>query len=297
MPLKELIEDYLSYLLLEKGLSPRSVENYRNDLQKLHDFVKKRGLEISEIEVHHLNDFLTELEKAGYSPATRSRIISGIRGFFLYLSTEKGLPANPTELLELPRSAKKLPEILTEDEVVRLLDSPDTSTSRGIRDKAILEMLYATGMRVSELVSLSLANIDMDERFVKVRGKGSKERFVPFGEIAKDWLERYLTDVRPHFNKKGSDFVFLNFRNGNPISRVSVWKIIKHYGMLAGIESERLYPHILRHSFATHLLRNGCDLRTLQLLLGHASIATTQVYTHLDIGYLKEAHRKFHPRS
>jgi len=295
--LKELIEDYLSYLLLEKGLSPRSVENYRNDLQKLHDFVKKRGLEISEIEVHHLNDFLTELEKAGYSPATRSRIISGIRGFFLYLSTEKGLPANPTELLELPRSAKKLPEILTEDEVVRLLDSPDTSTSRGIRDKAILEMLYATGMRVSELVSLSLANIDMDERFVKVRGKGSKERFVPFGEIAKDWLERYLTDVRPHFNKKCSDFVFLNFRNGNPISRVSVWKIIKHYGMLAGIESERLYPHILRHSFATHLLRNGCDLRTLQLLLGHASIATTQVYTHLDIGYLKEAHRKFHPRS
>ncbi len=295
--MKELIEDYLAYLLLEKGLSKRSVESYRNDLIKLQEFLKRKGIGIGEVEISDLNEFLKELELKGYSPASRSRIISGIRGFFVYLATEKGLEANPAELIELPKGAKKLPETLSENEVKRLIESPDTSKPRGIRDRAILEMLYATGMRVSELVSLTLGNLDLEERFVKVRGKGEKERFIPFGEIARDWLIKYLTDVRPNINRRGTDYVFLNFRDGKPLSRVSVWKLIKHYGKLAGINEERLYPHILRHSFATHLLRRGCDLRTLQLLLGHASIATTQVYTHLDIGYLKEAHRKFHPRS
>ena len=292
-----LIDEYVTFLLLERGLSQKTVEAYREDLKKFSQFVKKNRLKIEEIEIKDLNKFLEELEKSGYSPATRSRIVSGVRGFFIYLNTEKGLPANPAELLELPKKAKKLPEVLSEEEVERLLSAPDTGTLKGIRDRAILEMLYATGMRVSELSGLKLGNLDLDERFVKVRGKGSKERFVPFGEIARNWLLKYLMDVRPLLDKKKTDFVFLNLRDGGPISRVSLWRLIKYYGLKAGIPGEKLYPHILRHSFATHLLRNGCDLRTLQLMLGHASIATTQVYTHLDIKYLKEAHRKYHPRT
>ena len=292
-----LIDDYITFLLLERGLSQKTVDAYREDLKKFSRFVKENRLKIEEIDIKDLNKFLEELEKAGYSPATRSRIVSGIRGFFIFLNTEKGLPANPAELLEIPKKARRLPEVLSEEEVEKLLMAPDVGTPKGLRDRAILEMLYATGMRVSELSGLKMGNLDLDERFVKVSGKGSKERFIPFGEVARDWLLKYLVEVRSRLDKKKTDFVFLNLRDGGPISRVSIWRLIKFYGLKAGIPQERLYPHILRHSFATHLLRNGCDLRTLQLMLGHASIATTQVYTHLDIKYLKEAHRRYHPRA
>ncbi len=291
-----LIEEYLTFLLLEKGLSKNSISSYQNDLEKFKSFLKKHHKDIEDVQLSDLNDFLIELESRGYSPSTRSRIVSAVRGFFLYLTTEKGLESNPAELLELPKKEKKLPEVLTEKEVETLLSMPDTTQLKGIRDRALLEILYATGMRVSEVSNLKLRNLDLDQRFIKVLGKGSKERFVPFGEIAKEWLLRYLTEVRPRIDKRKSDQVFLNMRDGRPLSRVSIWKIIKSYGILAGIPSEKLYPHILRHSFATHLLRNGCDLRTLQLMLGHASIATTQVYTHLDIGYLRKVHKKYHPR-
>ncbi len=291
-----LIEQYLTFLLLEKGLSKNSVNSYKNDLEKLKNFLKKRHREIDRIELNDLNEFLTELELNGYSSSTRSRIVSAIRGFFLYLTTEKGLEINPAELLELPKKEKKLPDVLTEREVDALLSTPDVSKPRGIRDRALLELLYATGMRVSEISSLKLGYIDLDQRFIKILGKGSKERYVPFGEIAKEWLMKYIKEVRPIIDKKKNDYVFLNMRDGKPLSRVSIWKIIKSYGILAGIPSRKLYPHILRHSFATHLLRNGCDLRTLQLMLGHASIATTQIYTHLDIGHLKKIHKKYHPR-
>ncbi len=291
-----LIEEYLTFLLLEKGLSKNSVSSYRNDLEKFKSFLKKRHKSIEDVQLNDLNDFLIDLESRGYSPSTRSRIVSAVRGFFLYLTTEKGLEANPAELLELPKKERKLPEVLTEKEVETLLSMPDRAQPKGIRDRALLEILYATGMRVSEVSHLRLKNVDLDQRFIKVLGKGSKERFVPFGEIAKEWLLKYLTEVRPRIDKRKSDYVFLNMRDGKPLSRVSIWKIIKSYGILAGIPSEKLYPHILRHSFATHLLRNGCDLRTLQLMLGHASIATTQVYTHLDIGYLRKMHKKYHPR-
>ncbi len=291
-----LIEEYLTFLLLEKGLSKNSISSYQNDLEKFKSFLKKHHKDIEDVQLSDLNDFLIELESRGYSPSTRSRIVSAVRGFFLYLTTEKGLASNPAELLELPRKEKKLPEVLTEKEVETLLSMPDTTQLKGMRDRALLEILYATGMRVSEVSNLKLRDLDLDQRFIKVLGKGSKERFVPFGEIAKEWLLKYLTEVRPRIDKRKSDQVFLNMRDGRPLSRVSIWKIIKSYGILAGIPSEKLYPHILRHSFATHLLRNGCDLRTLQLMLGHASIATTQVYTHLDIGYLRKVHKKYHPR-
>lgn len=291
-----LIEEYLTFLLLEKGLSKNSVNSYRNDLEKFKSFLKKHHKKIEEIELNDLNNFLIELESRGYNPSTRSRIVSAVRGFFLYLTTEKGLETNPAELLELPKKEKKLPEVLTEQEVEALLSLPDTTEPKGIRNKALLEILYATGMRVSEVSYLRLRNVDLDQRFIKVLGKGSKERFVPFGELARKWLLEYLTKVRPLIDKRKSDYVFLNMRDGKPLSRVSIWKIIKSYGILAGIPSEKLYPHILRHTFATHLLRNGCDLRTLQLMLGHASIAITQIYTHLDIGYLSKVHKKYHPR-
>ncbi len=291
------VEDFIAYLRSERGLSENTVASYRRDLIKFAQFLHKKGRSIEEVDLDTLEGFLKELRKERLSIASVSRAISSLRSFFKYLVVYENFPRNPAELLELPRKARKLPEFLTEEEVNRLLNAPDTTELAGIRDRALLELLYATGLRVSELLSLRLGDVDLDEKYVRTVGKGGKERIVPFGDEAARWLEIYLLEVRSKFaSRRSGDYIFLNQKGGR-LSRTGFWKLLRKYAQKAGIEEGRVYPHVLRHSFATHLLMHGCDLRIVQELLGHSSVTTTQIYTHLDIKRLKEIHRKYHPRS
>ncbi|MEO0272056.1 MAG: site-specific tyrosine recombinase XerD [candidate division WOR-3 bacterium] len=294
MKLSDAINSYLAYVLDEKGLSINTVESYQRDLLKLLEFLG--DIDTKEINLGEIDDFASYLQKQDLSQNSRSRIFSCLRSFFSYLEMEGFYNSDLALNIQVPRKIIKLPDFLNEEEVNKLLESPDTSTPRGIRDRAILELLYATGVRVSELVSLKISNVFLEERMIRVLGKGNKERIIPYNSTAAKYLELYLYGVRPSILKKrGEDRVFLNMR-GTSLSRVSVWKILKNYAVKAGI-TKNIYPHILRHTFATHLLKNGCDLRTLQIFLGHASLMTTQIYTHLDKEFLKEVHSKFHPRA
>ncbi|MEM0351254.1 MAG: site-specific tyrosine recombinase XerD [Archaeoglobaceae archaeon] len=294
MKLSDAINSYLAYVLDEKGLSVNTVESYQRDLLKLLEFLG--DIDTKEINLGEIDDFASYLQKQDLSQNSRSRIFSCLRSFFSYLEMEGFYNSDLALNIQVPRKIIKLPDFLNEEEVNKLLESPDTSTPRGIRDRAILELLYATGVRVSELVSLKISNVFLEERMIRVLGKGNKERIIPYNSTAAKYLELYLYMVRPSILKKrGEDRVFLNMR-GTSLSRVSVWKILKNYAVKAGI-TKNIYPHILRHTFATHLLKNGCDLRTLQIFLGHASLMTTQIYTHLDKEFLKEVHSKFHPRA
>ncbi|MEO0236065.1 MAG: site-specific tyrosine recombinase XerD [candidate division WOR-3 bacterium] len=294
MKLSDAINSYLAYVLDEKGLSVNTVESYQRDLLKLLEFLG--DIDTKEINLGEIDDFASYLQKQDLSQNSRSRIFSCLRSFFSYLEMEGFYNSDLALNIQVPRKIIKLPDFLNEEEVNKLLESPDTSTPRGIRDRAILELLYATGVRVSELVSLKISNVFLEERMIRVLGKGNKERIIPYNSTAAKYLELYLYGVRPSILKKrGEDRVFLNMR-GTSLSRISVWKILKNYAVKAGI-TKNIYPHILRHTFATHLLKNGCDLRTLQIFLGHASLMTTQIYTHLDKEFLKEVHSKFHPRA
>lgn len=294
MKLSDAINSFLAYVLDEKGLSINTVESYQRDLLKLLEFLG--DIDTKEVNLDEIDDFASYLQKQNLSQNSRSRIFSCIRSFFTYLEMEGLYNFDITSNIQVPKKIVKLPDFLSEEEVTKLLETPDISTPKGMRDRAILEMLYATGVRVSELVSLRVPNVFVEERIIRVLGKGNKERVIPFNSTAAKYLELYLYTVRPYvLRKKGEDRVFLNMR-GNPLSRVSVWKIMKGYSIKAGI-TKNIYPHILRHTFATHLLKNGCDLRTLQIFLGHASLMTTQIYTHLDKEFLKEVHAKFHPRA
>jgi integrase/recombinase XerD len=243
-----------------------------------------------------MREWVFSLKDAGLAPTSIRRAQSALRTYFGFLLAEKAVAADPTDRLEAPRVSRKLPEFLTLDEVGRLLDALDDSKALFWRDRSILEMLYATGVRVSELVELPLTSLDLEEGFVTVFGKGSKERLVPVGEPALRAVGRYLRDVRPRLDKgKGAGRVFLNARGG-PMRRESVWSIVKNAASRAGI-AKTVSPHTLRHTFATHLVEGGADLAAVQELLGHADIATTQIYTHLDRDYLRDVHRRFHPRS
>jgi integrase/recombinase XerD len=289
------IESYLTYLLTERGYSKNTIESYRRDLIKFYNFLQAEKKEIMDVDLQLLDRYLTFLKGEGLSDSSRSRAISALRSFFTYISIEEDFPYNPAELLEIPKVKRSLPSYLKEEEVERLLDAPD-DTPLGIRDRALLELLYATGLRVSELLSLRITDVDLENRVLRVYGKGSKERLVPFGEMARIALIRYMKESRPLLALKGiNPYLFLN-RRGERLSRVGFWKILRKYAKMAGIFS-KVHPHILRHTFATHLLLRGCDLRSLQELLGHSSPATTKVYTHLTIEHLKEVHRKYHPRA
>lgn len=288
------IRQFLNYLALERGYSPHTVSAYRSDLGKFREFLRQEGICLKEVGFEELLRFAAFLAEAGYAASSRMRILSTLRSFFRFLVTEEGWEVNPTELLELPRQSRKLPQVLTESEVAALLRQPQPTTPLGKRDRALLELMYATGVRVSEVIGIRLGDVDLEERLLRVLGKGSKERVIPFGEAAQVALEDYVLHGRPQLLRRPTDRFFLN-RHGRPLSRVGVWKVIKGYAARIGLQ-DRVHPHILRHSFATHMLKGGCDLRALQELLGHASITTTQVYTHLDIAYLKEIHRRYHPR-
>lgn len=303
MRFKQELDLYLQFVKLEKGLSENSVISYENDLNRYLQFlvVEAKINDLAGVTLSHIEEFLDYLiDHELLSASSLARNISSIRGFHEFAVVENFTKANPAELIELPKKAKKLPEVLSPEEVIAMLDTPDTSKPAGIRDKAILECLYGTGMRVSELTDLEKDRLYFEIGFIRVIGKGSKERLVPVGEFAQDALEHYIEHARPLFFKpekadKAKNKVFLNQRGG-ALTRMSVWNIVQKAARDADIK-KNVYPHIFRHSFATHLLEGGADLRAVQEMLGHSSILTTEIYTHVDRSLLHQVHKQFHPRS
>lgn len=288
--------DFAGYLGIDRGLTRNTVEAYASDLKQYLTYLEAAGIEeAGRASRDDVAGFLGSLRELGAAPETVARKLSMLRNFHRYLLSEGQASQDPTELIPTPRKWRKLPEVLSVPEVERVLAEPDLGTPKGMRDRAILEVLYATGLRVSELTGLTLSAVDLDQRFVRCLGKGMKERVVPLGSHAVRWIERYLEEARPQITRAGSpDVLFLNMR-GRPLSRKGCWKLVMGYVQQAGIE-KRVSPHTFRHSFATHLLEGGADLRIVQELLGHTDISTTQIYTHIDREYLLEVHRTFHPR-
>ena len=291
-----LLETFLAYLRLERTLSDNTAESYRYDLQRLEAFLNQhRTKSLRDVTPDLLSRYVRLLFDIGFAATSIQRTVSSLRSYFAFVASEVEIDKDPTELLETPRTTRYLPSVLTVDEIEKILDVIDTKKRGGVRDRAMLETLYATGMRVSELSSFTLEQILREEGLVRILGKGSKERLVPIGDIALQWIDEYMQVERTFFVKPGSDStVFLNVR-GKAITRMGIWKIIRGYCADAGIQKE-VSPHTFRHSFATHLLEGGADLRTVQEMLGHSNIVTTEIYTHVDREYLKEIHRSFHPR-
>lgn len=293
-----IFKKYLQYLQIEKNLSDHSLDAYRLDLIRYAAWLSDSGIQsLSQITLADLESFMGQLHDVGLAPASMARNISTLRGFHKFLVAESVTGSDPTELIDSIRLPRKLPDILTVDEMLRLLSMANPEHPIGLRDRAILELLYATGMRVGELISLKQSQLFFDLSLVRVFGKGSKERLVPAGEGAIHYVRRYQTGTRTIHARfgKSKDTLFLNQR-GTGLSRMTILTLVKTYAGLAGIHKE-VTPHTFRHSFATHLLEGGADLRAVQEMLGHADISTTQIYTHLDRQYLTEIHRQFHPRS
>jgi len=295
-PLRDSIEDFLEHLEVERGLSRNTVDAYRADLTDYAGFLERlRVTRPAAVGEEHVRQFARRrLERL--SARSVSRHLSCLRSFHRYLVASGAAPTDPTVRVSAPRAARRLPDVLSVPEIEALLAAVDTATPRGIRDRALLEVAYGAGLRVSELLSLQFSNLALDEGYLRCTGKGSKERVVPLGSAAVDWVRRYRRDARPALaGAAATDVVFLNAR-GRPLTRMGFWKILQRWVTAAGVR-ERVKPHSLRHSFATHLLEGGADLRAVQQMLGHADIATTQIYTSVDREYLKEVHRSFHPRA
>ncbi len=293
------IQGFKSFLALEKSLSKNSIEAYLHDVDKVIQFLdyKKYDLGPKEIELKHLQEFLKWINELGMSAGTQARIISGIKGFYKYLLLENVLSTDPTALLEAPKLGRKLPDVLSVGDINKIINAIDLSKPEGQRNKAILETLYSCGLRVSELVDLKISNLYFNDGFIKVTGKGDKERLVPIGSIAVKQITIYKDEIRCHITakKEMEDFLFLN-RRGGQLSRIMIFIIIKNLVQKTGIK-KHVSPHTFRHSFATHLIEGGADLRAVQEMLGHESITTTEIYTHLDRDYLRQAIIQFHPRS
>jgi integrase/recombinase XerD len=292
----QILDQYLHYLIIEKGLSKNTIEAYQHGLNRFLDHLKRKGIkEIGSVGKFDIRAFLLALKGEGLSTKTVVRDLVAIRTFFRFLIQEEILEANPVEEIASPKMAKTLPEILTVKEVEQLLEQPDLRTPLGVRDRAMLEVLYATGMRVSELVQLPTNQVNLESGYVVIYGKGSKERMVPLGSEAMKWVTLYLQTARQRLAKgKESNFLFIN-RSGRGMSRQRFWKNIKTYGLKAGLR-KKITPHLLRHSFASHLLERGADLRSVQMMLGHVDISTTQIYTHVTGERLKKIHQRYHPR-
>lgn len=294
--MNELIEQFLSYISVERGMANNTISSYKRDLSRFADFLKSKKLDsIDKVSRQVINSFMMAEKDRGLMSNSVSRELACIKSFFKFLLRENIIKEDAANIIESPKLWKKLPSTLSVDEVGTLLNTPNVRDPMGARDKACLELMYATGMRVSEVVNLKMDDINMAVGFAKCFGKGSKERIVPFGKKAKESLERYLEKSRPQFLKKNiSNFLFLT-RLGKSMSRQTFWKIIKRYTKLARLK-KKITPHSLRHSFATHILERGADLRIVQEMLGHADISTTQIYTHVSKDRLKSIHEKFHPR-
>jgi len=291
------LKGFKAFLQLEKSLSPNSVEAYLRDVTKLKEYLEIKGQNLSpeQIDLKLLETFVRWIAEMGFTATSQARIISGIRAFYKFLLIEDILNKNPAELLEAPRTARILPDTLNRDDVIKLIEANDLSKPEGERNKAIIETLYGCGLRVSELVNLRISNLHFDIGFIKIIGKGSKERWVPVGEMAMNQINTYIRFVRDQQEvKKGNeDIVFLN-RRGSKLSRVMIFNVVKQLAKTTGIQ-KTISPHTLRHSFATHLVEGGADLRAVQEMLGHESITTTEIYTHLDRRYLRETIEKYHP--
>ncbi|MBW1654001.1 site-specific tyrosine recombinase XerD [Flavobacterium quisquiliarum] len=291
------IKDYQSYLRIERGLSKNTIENYSFDIERLCLFLETNQIDVSPIKISDetLQQFIYSVAKE-VNPRSQARIISGLKSFFNYLVFEDYRNDNPLELIEAPKTGRKLPDTLSLEEIDNLIDAIDLSTNEGERNRAILETLYGCGLRVSELTTLKISDLYFDEGFIKITGKGNKERFVPIGSLTQKYIDIYRNAVRSNQTiKKGAeDTLFLN-RRGNQLTRAMIFTIIKDLAQKIGLKKS-ISPHTLRHSFATHLLENGADLRSIQLMLGHESITTTEIYVHLDRSFLKEVMYSFHPR-
>ena len=294
--MRELIDTFLSYLSVERGLSRNTIVSYRGDLNFYMDFLARRHHidTLSRTSKNEIINFMLYQKDKGLTANSIARRLAAIKVFYRFLVRERILNSDPTSLIDSPKLWKKVPDTLSLNEVDALLNQPNLRDKQGIRDRAILETLYATGMRVSEAVNLKMDNLNLGVGFLRCIGKGNKERVIPLGRKAIISLKRYLEFSRPKFLKKESEFLFLN-RFGSKISRQSFWKLIKKYSKEARIKKP-MRPHILRHSFATHLLERGADLRSVQEMLGHSNISTTQIYTHINKDRLKTIHKMFHPR-
>lgn len=294
---RDLLGDFANYLTVERNLSVNTVASYQSDLKLAAEYWQEHGLsDWQHIDRFAVLQLLSSMQNRGRSTETVARMVSSLRQFFAYLKRSEKVAANPMKLVQLPKGRRKLPTVLSEAEVDRLLAVPDTSRPLGIRDRAMWELMYATGLRVSELVNLKLTELHLSMRLIQPRGKGDKERIIPVGDVAVEWVQRYLSSVRPRLLKKQrSAFVFLN-AHGRQLTRQGVWKKLKQDVISAGITKD-VTPHTLRHSFATHLLEHGADLRVVQELLGHADIATTQIYTHVSKSRLTAVYRQYHPRA
>jgi len=290
------IAAFLNYLRVEKGLAHNSVLSYARDLDKFARFAEKEERGTNQFDAVSIRRFVVTLDRAGLQSRSIARHIVTLRQFFRYLQREGRIAANPTEHLESPRTWKMLPKHLSLDEVQALLGAPDSSTARGVRDRAILEMLYGTGLRVSELIALRLSDVHREEGVVRALGKGNKQRIVPLGKLGIAALEQYLAGARGSLlGSRQSAWMFVS-RRGARLTRQSIWRLLGSYGQQAGIQ-KRVTPHLLRHSFATHMLARGADLRSLQMMLGHADISTTQIYAHVVAARLQEIYQQHHPRA
>ena len=293
------IKGFKSYLKLERSLSKNSIEAYIRDIEKLNQYFEFNKTKISptDVQTKDIKEFLEWINELGMTASSQARVLSGVKSFYKYLMIEDLIKNDPASIVETPKLGRKLPDTLSLSEINQIIEAVDASSSEGMRNKALLETLYACGLRVSELVNLKLSDIYFEIDFLKVTGKGDKERFVPIGGTAKKLIKLYVDQVRVHQSiKKGEeDYIFLN-RRGSRLTRVMVFTIIKRLAIKAGIKKS-ISPHTFRHSFATHLVEGGADLRAVQEMLGHESITTTEIYTHLDRNYLKETIISFHPRS
>jgi integrase/recombinase XerD len=290
------VEAYLDHLRVERRLAGHTLESYARDLSALAAYAAAAGRSVESLDRQALEAFVREQRGRGLAPRSVARSVAAVRGLFRFLVLDRRLESSPADDLRPPRAWPALPSVLSIADVDRLIAQPDVSTTLGLRDRAMIELLYATGLRVSELVGVRIADLHLDEHYLTCIGKGSKERLIPIGEQATDWIRTYSAQARRELLKgRASPRLFLNARGG-PLSRIGFWKILKQHGLKAGLPRS-LSPHVLRHSFATHLLERGADLRAIQLMLGHADLSTTQIYTHVLEARLRTVYDRFHPRA
>lgn len=294
--MNNLIHEFINYLSVERGLATNTLESYGRDLRQYYQYLGEDQVDLDAVSRTTIINYLMYLQKQGKATATIARRLAALKAFYQFLVREKRIKTDPTANLESPKLEKRLPRVLTVSEVERLLAQPDSSQPAGLRDRAMLELLYATGIRVSELVSLNIEDVNLETGYIRCTGKGSKERIVPLGSLAIQWVQEYLQSGRPKLVKDRDEKALFVNHHGNRLTRQGFWKIVKKYAEDARIDKE-ITPHTLRHSFATHLLENGADLRSVQEMLGHADISTTQIYTHVTKGRLKEVYARAHPRA